>query len=188
MDFSINTDAQFDDDGIILQSSDTIKEILYWNVYTGKQINNTKEIRDASWHTWESVLGWPVQGIHNGPHGTSEDGEIHAAARTSKSTAMIAVTGTQHPAHASPPKRGAKKATDTKDIGSTNNNIIKLYRFPCLTPAIANVYNYGHTGPIMDVSFVNNDKSLVTVGGNDSCVFQFVCKRKGKIEPVEEID
>ena len=181
MDFSINTEARFDDEGIILQSNDSIKEILYWNVYTGKQINNTKEIR---------VLGWPVQGIYNGPHGTTQDGEIHAAARTSNSTALVAVTGTQHPAHSSPPKRGAKKAGNSNaDTGIVNNNIIKLYRYPCLTPAVPNVYNYGHTGSIMDVTFVNNDKSLITVGGNDSCIFQFVCKRKGNgNRPVEEID
>src|SRR5690606_26505586 len=45
-----------------LESNDIARELLYWDVQTGKQITNTSLTRDIEWASWTCVFGWPVQG------------------------------------------------------------------------------------------------------------------------------
>ena len=50
-----------EDEGIALQSNDTIKEILFWDIATGKKLTNISKIRNLNWYTWTCTVGWPVQ-------------------------------------------------------------------------------------------------------------------------------
>ena len=47
---------------MIIQSTDInhVKELLYWSVLTGKQMNVFKA-RDVLWHTQACTVGWSVQ-------------------------------------------------------------------------------------------------------------------------------
>lgn len=60
--FSYATEeGETSDEGIILQSNDTVRELLYWDIMTGKQISVVNKIRDVAWSSWSCTVGWPVQ-------------------------------------------------------------------------------------------------------------------------------
>lgn len=54
-------DGENSDEGIILQSNDTVRELLYWDIMTGKQISVVNRVRDVAWSSWSCTVGWPVQ-------------------------------------------------------------------------------------------------------------------------------
>ena len=142
----------FSKDGVTLQSTDVVREILFWHVATGKQIHAAVSVRDVDWHSWSCIYGWPVQGVFNGIHGTSQDGEINAVSRSNDGSLVVA---------------GAS---------NTVNSAVKLFRYPCLEAAVPSMYG-GHTSPALDVSFLFNDSEVISVGGNDACVFQWTVER-----------
>lgn len=114
--------------------------------------------------------------------------EITALSRTADANnGLIVAVGAVH-AHTLPnPKAsisrrstsaaGQDKGKDAVGSSSFNNNVVKLCRYPCLPTATPVIYNYGHTGNILDVQFTNQDNTVITAGGSDSCVFQYSCKR-----------
>lgn len=53
----------FSVDGALLQSNDVSREVLHWEVLTGKQITHASLYKDVQWHTWTCVYGWPCQGM-----------------------------------------------------------------------------------------------------------------------------
>ena len=55
------TNIDFNWNGSLLQSNDAAKEILYWDVTTGKQHTNAFSVRDEKWATWTCPLGWQVR-------------------------------------------------------------------------------------------------------------------------------
>ena len=182
-------------DDIILQSNDAIKEILFWDVHSGKQMTNISKIRDAKWHTWSCTVGWPVQGIFNGPggqqySGSRQESDVHAASKSGNtmSTELLVAVGTMNTHGTGDNSSKVKKEGGRGNISNNNNenisinhNVIKLFRYPCLPSAAPVLYNYGHTGNIADVQFGNCDKNVITAGGNDSCILQFTCKRSNKV-------
>ena len=101
------------------------------------------------------------------------EGDVTAISRTAPllRDGLLAVASYTH----STPTAAANGKVN---ISTNNCNILKLCRYPCLPTGVPLLYNYGHTGNIMDVQFAYDDKYVVTVGGSDSCVFQYLCKRK----------
>lgn len=135
----------FSADGRILQSTDAVRELLYWDVATGKKIHHPSKIRDTPWYTWTCCYGWPVQGIFNGVQGTSIDSDMNAVCRSHNGGLLVA------------------------GGSSTVNSAVKLFRYPCVGKAIPSLHG-GHTSPVLDVCFLANDKDVVSVGGNDASI------------------
>ena len=143
----------FSVDGLYMQSNDMMREILLWETVSGKQITQTSLCRDMEWFSWTCVYGWPCQGVHNGSSGEIEDGDINAVAR-SKDKKLLVCGGS-----------------------NTIDSSVKLYRFPTLPNSVPLVYG-GHTSPVLDVTFAHNDDTVLSIGGNDMCIFQWdVMKR-----------
>ena len=126
------------------------------------------------------------QGIYNNANGQAQDCEISSVARTSPDTedGLLVVASSVRESQLVLPPAGAKNNPSSNkpaNQGKVNNaahaQVLKLCRYPCLTPAVPIVYNYGHTGEMLDVQFTYDDGNLITSGGTDSCVFQYVCKR-----------
>jgi len=57
--------VQWSADGQHLQTDSRDYQLMYWDVATGKAILRQMEIMDQVWAKWNSILGWPVQGIWN---------------------------------------------------------------------------------------------------------------------------
>jgi WD40 repeat protein len=136
----------FSADGRVLQATDAVRELRFWEVSTGKQIANAAHTRDVAWATGKCCLGWHVQGIFNGPAGVPIDGEMNAVCR-SKNRSLLVAGGS-----------------------NTVNNAVKLFRYPCVSKSIPSLHG-GHTSPVLDVMFLAEDSDVVTVGGSDSTIF-----------------
>jgi len=136
----------FSADGRVIQATDAVREILFWEVSTGKQIANAAHTRDVDWASGKCALGWHVQGIFNGPAGVPIDGEMNAVCR-SKNKSLLVAGGS-----------------------NTVNNAVKLFRYPCVSKSIPSLHG-GHTSPVLDVMFLAHDSEVVTVGGSDSTIF-----------------
>jgi WD40 repeat protein len=80
----------FSIDGNVMQSTDNVREILFWNVTSGKQINNAYAVRNIDWNSWTCVHGWPVQGVFNGLQRQVMDGEINSVCRSSTGDLLVA--------------------------------------------------------------------------------------------------
>ena len=136
----------FSADGRVLQATDAVRELLFWEVSTGKQVANAAHTRDVDWASGRCALGWHVQGIFNGPAGVPVDGEMNAVCRSKDKNLLVA------------------------GGSNTVNNAVKLFRYPCVGKAIPSMHG-GHTCPVLDVIFLAHDSGVVTVGGSDSTIF-----------------
>ena len=136
----------FSMDGRVLRATDAVRELLMWEVATGKQISNAAYTRDIEWATGKCTLGWSVQGIFNGAAGVPVDGDMNAVCRSRNGTLCVA------------------------GGSSTINNAVKLFRYPCLGRAVPSLHG-GHTSPVLDVAFLASDDRVITVGGNDATIF-----------------
>ena len=148
----------FSTDGLTIRSTDAAKELLHWDVMTGQRVTNPSNFRDLEWVTHSSVYHWAAQGIYNRWNGNNfgaPDSEINCAARTPDGRYLVA--GGSH----------------------TGHSALKLFNFPCLPNCIPSLHG-GHTSPVLDLSFITlNSKAyqLISVGGNDSCIFQWKFKK-----------
>lgn len=149
----------FSDDGVLLQSSDNIREALCWELPAGKLMNDVGRAQHAKWETWTNMLGPNMQGICNGsspqqllePNGHNLSSLISAASRSNSSRALVvAGSGQSHAQHC-----------------------LKLFQHPCLASALAKEYT-GHASAISDVCFLNSDRYVVSLGGNDSSLMVWV--------------
>ena len=142
----------FSSDGAVLQSSDATREVMHYEVATGKRLLNAAQFRDAVWSTFTSVYGWSVQGVFNNSEGVAAvDSDINCVDRSAD--AKWLVTGGSNTVH----------------------NAIKLFNYPCLGDAVPSLHG-GHTSPVLDVKLLTGTDGTIEVasaGGNDSCMFQW---------------
>ena len=137
----------FSVDGRVLRASDSVRELLFWEVASGKQIANAAFTRDVKWSTCKAALGWGVQGVFNGPAGVAVDGDINAVCCSHRGTLLVA--------------------------GSSSNTVtsgVKLFRYPCVATAVPSLHG-GHTAPVLDAAFLSNDNAIVTVSASDAAIF-----------------
>jgi WD40 repeat protein len=141
----------FSSDGKIIKSSDTARELLYWDVGSGQQITNSNLYKEIGWNTFSCIYGWPLQGIFNrfdGEKLIQPDSEINCVSR-SPDGLIVACAGSH-----------------------TVKSAIKMFQYPAFSDAIPCLFG-GHTSPVLDLAFSGPDDSLtlVSAGGNDSCIF-----------------
>ncbi|TYZ57872.1 hypothetical protein PybrP1_010272 [[Pythium] brassicae (nom. inval.)] len=135
------THVDFSSDGTHLQSTCGAYELLFSEVATAKHLTGATAFRDERWHTMTTTLGWAVQGIWE----AGSDGTDVNALDRSKDGELLA-TG--------------------DDVGK-----VKLFRYPCALEKAACVELRGHGSHVTNVRWSPLDHFLVSVGGNDRCVF-----------------
>lgn len=117
-------------------------------------------LRDERWATWTSTLGWPVQGIY--PKCT--DGTfIHSVDRSNSSI------------------RDTNFSQDPKTpyllAGGNNKGEVCLYSFPCTLKNSGYVAGVGHSSHITTVRWTNDDRRVISVGGEDQCLMYWTVKK-----------
>lgn len=132
-------------DGRYMQSNCSAYELLFADTLTGKQITSASELRDVKWESWTCTLGWPVQGIW--AQGNMDGSDINAVHRS-------------HTGHL---------LATSDDFGKVN-----LFRYPVSDSKASKCIPYsGHSSHVMNVRWTCGDECLISVGGNDKCVFQW---------------
>eukprot|EP00854_Cymbomonas_tetramitiformis_P002928 gene2928-3742_t len=131
------TDVDFSVDGQLLMTNSAGREILYFDVRTGRQVVGPR--RDTAWHTWTCPLGFPVMGIWNSTDG-SDVGGVNTVCRANAGS----VVGTGD------------------DFG-----MIRMMRWPAVVAEPEVVECGGHASHITSVRFAPRDEWLCTAGGGD---------------------
>mmetsp|Transcript_15355 Transcript_15355/g.25364 ORF Transcript_15355/g.25364 Transcript_15355/m.25364 type:complete len:781 (-) Transcript_15355:715-3057(-) len=145
---SFVTHIDFSADGAYLQSNSGDYELLFWETATGKQVANPSTLRDVKWLTFTCVLGWPVSGVWPPD---SDGTDVNAVSRSNSEQLVV--------------------------IG-TDDGLVNLSRFPSLSPGLnqsAPVLSFvGHSSHVTNARFTADDKRVISVGGNDNAVFQWL--------------
>lgn len=144
------THMDFSKDSHVLQSTAAdAGELLFWNVFTLKQIPSASAVRDVVWATWSCPFGWPVQGIWTSG---SDGSDINAVCRSDDKN--VVATG--------------------DDCG-----LVKLFQYPSAgtSPAQARTY-LAHASHVTSCAFTKNDMFLLTTGGRDQSICQFKYRAK----------
>ena len=141
----------FSADGKFIQETDQAEELLFLDPETGKQ--ETSATKMAEYHgvdgvadkrifaTQTCILGWPVLGIW--PPGTSNQ-FINSCDR-SPNNKLIAT--------------------------SDDDGQVKIFRFPAAQENSKFKVGLGHSSHTTGVAFNASSDYIVSVGGNDKCVF-----------------
>jgi WD40 repeat protein len=137
------TSIDWSTDSKLLQSDDTLGHHLYWDVESCKEVLVAAEIRDSEWVTWTCIMGWPVQGI--APKFQGPLG-INATCRSSFGDALASVD----------------------DWG-----MLKLFRFPCITPGARCKRYGGHSARVGKVRFSFEEKTVLSTGNIDGLIIQW---------------
>ena len=143
------THLDWSESGDSLHSTCNSYELLYWDVGSMKQdTSGASNFKDERWHTWTSILGWPVQGIWEpGMDGS----DINAVDRSSK----------EH--------------SDGYSLlaAGDDNGKVRVFRYPSMTEHSQSIVGDGHSSHVTMVKFSPNDKHVYSAGGNDTCIFQW---------------
>jgi len=149
--------VDFSKDGTAMQSNCGAYELLYFDVATGEQKKDgASEYKDKGWASQTCTLGWPVQGIWPA---FSDGTDVNAVDR-SKSEQLL--------------------------VTSDDFGLVKMLRYPCLTKGCSFNEYRGHSSHVTNVRFANNDSHVISVGGNDRCVFQWAVEHDDGMESGEE--
>ncbi len=142
------THIDFTADSKFLQTNCGAYELLFWNAETGAQDpSGATNLRDAEWSTWTCVLGWPVQGIWP----AFADGTDINSVDRSRSGALLATAD---------------------DFGK-----VKLFNYPVSEKGAQSRAFDGHSSHVTNVRFMPSETYVLTVGGNDRCVFQWQLRK-----------
>lgn len=151
------THFDFSQDGRFLQSNDGAYELLFGDIATGAHIPAASSLKDVQWATWTCVLGWPVQGIWPA---FADGTDVNAVDRTVDQ----------------------KLLATADDFGK-----VKLFRYPVSSKGQAYKEYRGHSSHVMNCRWSKDGETLVTVGGNDRCVFQWSIHETFNDEPTKAI-
>jgi WD40 repeat protein len=142
---SMSYDAQW------LMSNDGSGEILYWDVNTGDQETRLDKVKSATWSPNQCPLSWQTQGVWPA-NGDLTD--VNACM-----TRGVGVSGME-----GPPGYGMIVTAD--DFGK-----IKVFNSPSLGWCAPAMVHRGHSAHVTNVCFNADGSRVISVGGNDRCVF-----------------
>ncbi|KAG1929889.1 echinoderm microtubule-associated protein-like 2 isoform X1 [Pimephales promelas] len=119
-------------------------EILYWEASSGKHVTSADAVRNLEWATSTCVLGFNVFGIW--PEG-ADGTDINAVCRSHDNNLLASAD----------------------DFGK-----VHLFSNPCSQPrAPSHVYG-GHSSHVTNVAFLHDDSHLISTGGKDTSILQWV--------------
>ncbi|XP_037116458.1 echinoderm microtubule-associated protein-like 3 isoform X1 [Syngnathus acus] len=151
---SFITHLDWSKDGKYIMSNSGDYEILYWDVAAGcKLLRNRSESKDREWASYTCVLGFHVMGVW--PEG-SDGTDINALCR-SHSESVVAVADDFCKVH--------------------------LFQYPCPKLKAPSRRYEGHGSHVTNVRFTHSDAHLLSVGGKDTCIFQWRVLPAGSPEP-----
>lgn len=144
--FDFSLDEQY------LQSNCQAYELLFMRLDKGTQEPSASKLADYNnrddhdnpdrkWASWTCTLGWPVQGIW--PPG-ADGTDINSVDRSPLGTIVATAD----------------------DFG-----LVKLFRYPSATEKSDFLEFSGHSSHVTNVRFTASGDNLLSVGGNDKCLF-----------------
>ncbi|XP_027006111.1 echinoderm microtubule-associated protein-like 4 isoform X4 [Tachysurus fulvidraco] len=140
------THLDWSPDNKFIMSNSGDYEILYWDIPNGcKLIRNRSDCKDIDWATYTCVLGFHVFGVW--PEG-SDGTDINALVR-SHNRKVIALADDFCKVH--------------------------LFQYPCSRPKAPSHKYSAHSSHVTNVSFMHNDRHLVSTGGKDTSIMQWRC-------------
>ncbi|XP_057581603.1 echinoderm microtubule-associated protein-like 3 isoform X5 [Hippopotamus amphibius kiboko] len=151
---SFITHLDWSKDGNFIMSNSGDYEILYWDVAGGcKLLRNRYESRDREWATYTCVLGFHVYGVW--PDG-SDGTDINSLCR-SHNERVVAVADDFCKVH--------------------------LFQYPCARAKAPSLVYGGHGSHVTSVRFTHDDSHLVSLGGKDASIFQWLVLGPGGAGP-----
>lgn len=138
------THIDWSDDSTLLRSNSGDYELLYWNATTCRQVTSSSTLRDTEWSTHTCSLTFQTLGVWP----ENADGtDVNTVARS-----------------------GDRKLVASGDDWGK----VKLYSYPAAQPkSLAHVYG-GHSSHVTSVTFLHDDTRLISTGGNDTGVMQWI--------------
>jgi len=146
------THIQWSEDGKMVKTLTRDYEIAHWIVDSANRslrfYPHIPDPDDTPWHGDPLVAGWDVQGCYQAEWDGTDLNDI-----TMTEDQTIIATG--------------------DDFGC-----VRLFKYPAISnkPEAHRVY-LGHSSFVVGVEFCRNDKDLITCGGNDMAIFQWVLER-----------
>uniref|UniRef100_A0A8C1L9J0 EMAP like 2 n=1 Tax=Cyprinus carpio TaxID=7962 RepID=A0A8C1L9J0_CYPCA len=119
-------------------------EILFWEASSGKHITSADAVRNLEWATSTCVLGFSVFGIW--PEG-ADGTDINAVCRSHDN----------------------KLLASADDFGK-----VHLFSNPCSQPRASSHIYGGHSSHVTNVAFLHDDSHLLSTGGKDTSILQWV--------------
>ncbi|XP_043525554.1 echinoderm microtubule-associated protein-like 2 isoform X6 [Frieseomelitta varia] len=131
-------------DGQYLRSNSGDYELLYWNPGICRQIPQPSMMKDMEWASHSCIISFETIGIW--PEG-AEGTDVNNCTRSSDS--KLLATG--------------------DDFGK-----VKLFSYPACQPkSLCHTYG-GHSSHVTNVSFLQDDTRLISTGGSDTSVLQWI--------------
>ncbi|KAF2905825.1 hypothetical protein ILUMI_00361 [Ignelater luminosus] len=138
------THIDWSSDSQTIRSNSGDYELLYWNAGTCRQVPQSSSFKDTEWATSTCTISFQTIGIWP----ENADGtDVNCSDRSHDSKLMA--TG--------------------DDFGK-----VKLYSYPVIQPRSLNHAYGGHSSHVTGVSFLHDDSRLVSTGGKDTSVLQWI--------------
>ncbi|XP_023271829.1 echinoderm microtubule-associated protein-like 2 isoform X1 [Seriola lalandi dorsalis] len=119
-------------------------EILFWEASSGKHVTNMDTVRNLEWATYTCTLAFSTFGIW--PDG-ADGTDINAVCRSHDGSLLASAD----------------------DFGK-----VHLFSFPCSQPRAPSHECSGHSSHVTNVAFLHDDSHLISTGGKDTSILQWV--------------
>ena len=143
---SFITHLDFSSDSKYIQSDSRDYEHLYYNAADGAHVRLPSQLKDADFHDWSCIYGWPTQGAwaaFGGDKGRDPKCDITTLNASNDKTLL-----------ASGDEAGA----------------VRLLRYPCAQKSVSLHCSHHHVAHVAKVAFTADDLYLVTVGKMDRSI------------------
>uniref|UniRef100_A0A8D3CR54 HELP domain-containing protein n=1 Tax=Scophthalmus maximus TaxID=52904 RepID=A0A8D3CR54_SCOMX len=119
-------------------------EILFWEASSGKHVTSMDTVRNLEWATYTCTLAFNSFGVW--PDG-ADGTDINAVCRSHDGSLLASAD----------------------DFGK-----VHLFSFPCSQPRAPSHEYGGHSSHVTNVAFLHDDSHLISTGGKDTSVLQWV--------------
>ncbi|XP_047248024.1 echinoderm microtubule-associated protein-like 2 isoform X2 [Girardinichthys multiradiatus] len=119
-------------------------EILFWEGTSGKHVTNMDTVRNLEWFTSTCTLSFSTFGIW--PDG-ADGTDINAVCRSHEGSLLASAD----------------------DFGK-----VHLFSFPCSQPRAQSQEYGGHSSHVTNVAFLHDDSHLISTGGKDTSILQWI--------------
>ena len=151
------THLDFTVDSQYVQISDGAHSLVFAECTNGVEIPTPASLKDASWSTVNTPLGWGVKGFW--PKNNPEGLDVQACDRS----------------------KGQGEIASIDNFGR-----LKLWRYPCHADNPGHLSYRGHSYNGGNVKWMADDAYVLSMGATDRCIFQWKVNREGKIDSGDE--
>ena len=135
----------FSSNSAVLASNSKDNQMLFYEVQTGARVTRQSKLRDLDWDQWTLKMGWHAMGVWDPGYDLTD---VNATCQSN--------------------------AGDTLALADDYGQV-KLFKFPCAVQHTAACAAYpGHSSHVTCVRFLADDSKLISTGGRDTAVFQWV--------------